>query len=143
VRLLLRLEDALRRVAEAAYESSPDSHRSAMVSLCDLVELTTRIDLKAEVRSEAERQRGRFRALRGLTDIDEVALDQAIDELEQVIELINVSSHRAGARCREDGWLSMVRARVGVAGGLTRFDMPSVNFWLALAPAVRQERLIG
>jgi cell division FtsZ-interacting protein ZapD len=81
--------------------------------------------------------------LRGLTDIDEVALDQAIDELEQVIELINVSSHRAGARCCEDGWLSMVRARVGVAGGLTRFDMPSVNFLLALAPAVRQERLIG
>lgn len=143
VRLLLRLEETLRRVAEAAYESSPDAHRYALVSLCELIELTTRIDLKAEVRSEAERQRGQLRALRGLPDIDEAALDRAIGELEQVIERINGSSHRAGARCRDDGWLSMVRARVGVPGGVTRFDMPSVNYWLALDPASRRDRLIG
>jgi cell division protein ZapD len=142
VRLLLRLEDSLRRVTEQAHESSPDAHRHALLALCELVELTLRIDLKAEVRTEAERQRGQLRALRDRPEVDLQVLDDALAELDRVIRAIDSSSHRAGARCRDDAWLSMVRTRMTVPGGVTRFDMPSFNFWASLDPVMRRDRLL-
>ncbi|MBU3694800.1 MAG: cell division protein ZapD [Rhodocyclaceae bacterium] len=142
VRLLLRLEDSLRRIAEQAHESSPDAHRYALMALCELVELTLRIDLKSEVRNEAERQRNHLRALRRSPEADPDLLEGALSDLDQVVGRIDGSTHRAGARCRDDGWLAMVRARTALPGGVTRFDMPSFNFWSALDPVKRRDRLL-
>lgn len=142
VRLLLRLEDSLQRIVEQAHESAPEAHRYALIALCGLVELTLRIDLNSEVRMEAERQRNQLRALRALPDINADALEDALGELDRVIGRIDGSMHRAGARCRDDGWLSMVRARVGIPGGVTRFDMPTFNYWSALDAVSRRDRLL-
>lgn len=142
VRLLLRLEDTLQRVEQQAQESSPDAHRYALIALCDLVELTLRIDLKSEVRTEAERQRYQLRGFRRLPDISAEALESALEELDRVVATIDRSMHRAGARCRDDAWLSMVRARIALPGGVTRFDMPSFNYWSALDPVLRRDRLL-
>lgn len=142
VRLLLRLEDSLRRITEQAYEASPEAHRYALVALCELLDLTVRIDLKAEVRSEAERLRHQLRSLRHRPDIRVEVLDSSIDDLERVIHGIDASGHRAGSRCRDDAWLSLVRGRLRVPGGVTRFDMPSFNYWTAQEPTRRRERLL-
>ena len=142
VRLLLRLEDAVRRIREQAGEHSSESHRYALMALCELVELTSRIDLKSEIRIEADRQRALLRGIRNLPDVDPTSLERVLSELEAVIRKIDGSSHRAGARCRDDGWLSMVRTRISLPGGLTRFDMPSFHYWSALPPAARQQRLL-
>ncbi len=142
VRLLLRLEDALRRIQEQSVEASADMHRYALIGLCELVDLTSRLDLKGEVRIEADRQRHLLRNLRHLEEVDIAALEAALCELDGIIGRIDGSMHRAGARCRDDAWLSMVRTRMALPGGLTRFDMPSFNYWSALDAAIRRERLL-
>ena len=142
VRLLLRLEDSLRRITEQAYESAPEAHRYALVALCELLDLTQRIDLKAEVRSEAERLRHQLRSLRHRPDIRVEVLDGSLESLERVIHGIDASAHRTGSRPRDDAWLSLVRGRLRVPGGVTRFDMPSFNFWMAQDPVWRRERLL-
>jgi cell division protein ZapD len=142
MRMLLRLEDSLRRVREHADLPSPEAHRYALVVLCELVELTSRIDLKSEIRIEADRQRSLLRSLRNLNGVDANALEDVLGELDTMIGRIDGSSHRAGTRCRDDGWLSMVRTRMSVPGGLTRFDMPSFHCWSAMEPSARRDCLL-
>jgi len=142
VRLLLRLEDTVRRIREQAAELSPESHRYALMALCELVELTSRIDLKGEIRIEADRQRNLLRNLRNLADVDPTMLEDVLAELDGIVGRIDGSSHRAGSRCRDDGWLAMVRTRMALPGGLTRFDMPSFHYWSAMDPGARRDRLL-
>jgi cell division protein ZapD len=142
MRLLLRLEDSAARIREHADQPAPEAHRYALLALCDLIELTSRIDLKSEIRIEADRQRNLLRNLRHMSGIDLDALEGALAELDAIVGMIDGSSHRAGARCRDDGWLSMVRTRISLPGGLTRFDMPSFHYWSALEPALRRQRLL-
>jgi cell division protein ZapD len=141
-RLLLRLEDSLQRVREQALDSSPDAHRSSLVALCELVELASRIDLKAEVRMELERQRSLLRALRGVAEVDAEALAVSLAELDSSLSRVDATLPRAGARCRDDAWLSMFRTRLAVPGGATRFDLPSFHYWSSREPTARREWLL-
>jgi len=141
-RLLLRLEEALHRVREHADQTDAEAHRYALLGLCELVEWASRIDLKSEIRIEADRQRVLMRSLRNLSAVDPAALEASLAEVEAIVARIDGSSHRAGARCRDDGWLSMVRTRLALPGGLTRFDMPSFHCWSALEAAARREQLL-
>jgi len=142
MRLLLRLEDTVRRIREHAEQTAPEAHRYAMLGLCELVEWTSRIDLNSEIRIEADRQRNLLRNLRNLTGVDTIASEDVLADLDGIISRIDASSQRAGARCRDDGWLSMVRSRLSLPGGLTRFDMPSFHCWSAMDPADRRGRLL-
>lgn len=142
VRLLLRLEDTAARIREQAAAASPESHRYALAALCELMELTTRIDLHSEIRIEADRQRTLLRNLRHLAAVDSETLDGVLSELEAIIRTLDAHSDRAGSRCREDGWLAMVRARMALPGGLTRFDTPSFHCWSAIDASARRDRLL-
>lgn len=142
VRLLMRLEDALGRIRQQADEASCEAHRHALLTLCELLDLTQRIDIRGEVRIEAERQRGVLRSFRNLDAVDAAALELTLDRLNQVIAQLDMSTCRAGSRCRDDSWLSMVRARAAIPGGFTRFDLPSFHFWSALDPASRRDSLL-
>ncbi len=142
VRLLLRLEDTVRRIREQAAEPSPESHRYALIALCELIDLTSRIDLKAEIRIEADRQRTLLRNLRNLSGVDPTTLEDVLTELDAIIGQIDSSSNRAGTRCRDDAWLAMVRTRMALPGGLTRFDMPSFHYWSAMDAGARRDRLL-
>ena len=142
VRLLLRLEDSFQRVRDQAGETTPDAHRYALMALCELVELASRIDIKSEVRIEAERQRTLLRGFRNLAGIDPATLEDVLAEVDHIVGCIDSSPQRAGSRCRDDAWLTMVRTRMALPGGVTRFDMPSFNFWSAKDPTWRRERLL-
>jgi len=142
VRLLLRLEDTARRIREQAAEPSPESHRYALMALCELIDLTSRIDLKCEVRIEADRQRTLLRSLRNFADVDPTTLEEVLCELDAMIGSIDGSSQRAGSRCRDDGWLAMVRTRMALPGGVTRFDMPTFHYWSAMDATARRDRLL-
>lgn len=142
VRLLLRLEDTVRRIRDQANEPSAESHRYALMALCDLIELTSRIDLKGEIRIEADRQRTVLRSLRNVSGVDATMLEQVLAELDAIVGDIDGTSQRAGSRCRDDGWLTMVRTRMALPGGVTRFDMPSFHYWSATDDRTRRERLL-
>lgn len=140
-RMLLRVEDVLSRARQCSDEDSPDSHRNAIVALCELVDLSTRVDIKNELRLDLERQRTITRTLRGNPGVNEGALERCLIDLDHTLHAIERSSGRAGNRCRDDEWLNVLRTRATIPGGMTRFDIPSFNYWCSLDSATRRERL--
>ncbi len=142
VRMLLRLEEVLGRVHRLADSRRVEDHRGALVALCEIIDLGSRIDLKSDLRIDLERQRGVSRSWQGNAAVDQASLENCLAELDEVIGRIERSPGRAGNRCRDHEWLSLFRARLAVPGGATQYDLPSFNFWCHRDPDLRRADIL-
>lgn len=134
VRLLLRFEYLLVQFDSAAPSHADWHTRLALLTLFDLTELVSRSELRGELGKFLNRLRKRLVNLLDHGDVDNSALEQTLDELDQVNHALhtmyggelNIVSHQS--------FLQMVRQRSTLPAGCCSFDVPALHHWLETTP---------
>jgi cell division protein ZapD len=137
IRTLLRLEDLFEKLAFFRAQSHPYCHHTALLTLFEILEITSRSDLKSELLQELERHRQSLLALRNNPQVAEDRLAAVLQDVEQAHGALNAAAGKAGQQLRDNEWLTSIRSRAGIPGGTCEFDLPSYHAWLMREPEAR------
>ena len=141
IRTLLRLEDLYDRVAFFIEKPSALDHQAALNSIFEILEVSSRGDLKSDLLQELDRQRLFLEALRSNPAISVEKLDAVVDEIETAFAALLASSGKTGQHLRENEWLMTIKQRAAIPGGTCEFDLPSFHHWLHSTDEVRRADL--
>jgi cell division protein ZapD len=130
IRTLLRLEDLFERSRHFIARSDPLDHHVALLTLFEIMEVSSRADLKSDLLQELERQKQVLLAFRNNPEISEEALAGVLSDIEQASGALFAMTGKIGQYLREDDWLMSIKQRTGIPGGACEFDLPSYHFWL-------------
>jgi len=130
IRTLLRLEDLFERSRHFIARSDPLDHHVALLTLFEILEVSSRADLKSDVLQELERQKQVLQSFRNNPEISEDALAGVLSDIEQASAALFAMTGKIGQYLREDDWLMSIKQRTGIPGGACEFDLPSYHFWL-------------
>ncbi len=142
VRTLLRLEYLFRRNAFLVQRGHPFDHHHALLSMFEIMDVTTRQDLKGELLKDLERQRQQYLGYRGNPAVAETALDQVLAEIEAAFQGLSQQLGKPGQALLENEWLMSIRSRAGIPGGTCEFDLPAYYAWQHLPEDQRREDLM-
>ena len=132
IRTLLRLEFLFQQIEDSAPLRSVWATRHAMQGLIDLLNLTSRNELKSELRKELERHAASLNRLRHKQplEVDTTALESILDDITQVMHRVNSIDNPAIETVRKNDFLSAIRQRSSIPGGTCLFDLPALHHWL-------------
>ncbi len=139
--MLLRLEDLFDKVAFFSEKQDAFDHHSALVTLFEILDVTSRTDMKSDLLQELERQKQALEILRGSPKISEGALNQVLGNIQAASQGMLNMPGKIGEHLRDNEWLMSIKQRVGIPGGACEFDLPSYHYWLHLDPATRRSDL--
>ncbi len=138
IRALLRLEDLFQKIEFFSAKDSAIEHHSSLIALFEVLEITSRADIKSDLLQELERQKQILEMLRRNPGVSEVILDNILSNIKITFrEMLDISG-KVGEHLRENEWLMTIKQRVGIPGGVCEFDLPSYHYWLNLDPALRR-----
>jgi len=143
VRTLLRLEDLFDKLLYFCAQQHAYCHHTALLTLFEILEVTTRADLKSDLLQELERHRQSLQALRNNPQVSESALTGVLAEVEKSQHDLNATTGKAGQHVRDNEWLMSIRSRAIIPGGTCEFDLPSYHAWLARDVDTRTRDLQG
>jgi cell division protein ZapD len=143
VRTMLRLEDLFEKLAYFCRQPHPYCHHAALLTLFEILEVTSRADLKNDLMQELERYRQSLTALRNNPQVEAGALAAVLEEIDTALANLNGATGKAGQHLRENEWLMSIRSRAIIPGGTCEFDLPSYHAWLMRPPEVRSADLDG
>ena len=130
IRTLLRLEDLFERSRHFIARTDPLDHHVALLTLFEILEVSSRADLKSDLLQELERQKQVLLSFRNNPDISEDALNNVLRDIEQAAAALFSMTGRIGQYLRENEWLMSIKQRTGIPGGACEFDLPSYHYWL-------------
>ncbi|MGV8935183.1 MAG: cell division protein ZapD [Gallionellaceae bacterium] len=141
VRTMLRLEDLFNRLDQLVEDDDHCSHHVALGVIFEVLEVTSRGELKSDLLQELERQKRILAALRNNPDISEDALDTMLASIDSVSTQLLAFSGKIGQHIRENEWLMLIKQRAVIPGGMCEFDLPSYHFWQHQEASVRHKHL--
>ena len=130
IRTLLRLEDLFDKLLYFCEQQHSYCHHTALLTLFEILEVTSRADLKSDLLQELERHRQTLQALRNNPQVSEAALAAVLGEIEHAQQHLNATTGKAGQHVRDNEWLMSIRSRANIPGGTCEFDLPSYHAWL-------------
>jgi len=138
---MLRLEDLFTRLDQLIVGEEHCDHHEALGVLFEILEVTSRGELKSDLLQELERQKRILAALRNNPEISEDALDAMLGEIDSVsAQLLGVSG-KIGQYIRDNEWLMLIKQRACIPGGMCEFDLPSYHYWQHQDSSVRRKHL--
>lgn len=137
VRTLLRLEDLFDRYGAYVAETSVHAHHAALLTLFELAEIAARIELKTDLIQELERQRSAIAPLVDRPGVDNDTLAAVLDAIGRASDQLQHMPGKAGQHLRENDWLSTIKQRATIPGGMCEFDLPAYHHWLHRPPEQR------
>jgi len=137
VRTLLRLEDLFEKLKYFCGQEHAYCHHTALLTLFEILEVTSRADLKGELLQELERHKQSLLALRNNPQVSESALEAVLASIDQAQQALNATPGKAGQQLRENEWLTSIRSRASIPGGTCEFDLPAYHAWLMRDPPTR------
>ena len=141
IRTLLRLEDLFERLAFFQAQTHPHCHHAALLTLFEILEITSRSDLKGELLQELERHRQTLLALRNNPQVAEERLAAVLVDVDSAHTALNTATGKVGQQLRDNEWLTLIRSRASIPGGTSEFDVPWYHAWLCGDPAARSADL--
>ena len=130
IRTLLRLEDLFDKLLYFCGEQHSYCHHTALLTLFEILEVTSRADLKSDLLQELERHKQTLNALRNNPQVSEAALATVLADIDQAQQALNATTGKAGQHIRDNEWLMSIRSRAIIPGGTCEFDLPSYHAWL-------------
>ena len=143
VRTLIRLEDLFARARFFAAQDAAADHHAALLSLFDVSDVAARADLKTDVLQELERQKQLLAPLRSNPQIDQDALQALLSKIDVVSGQLLAHAGKSSLHLRENEWLTAIKQRSSIPGGVCEFDLPAYHYWLEQDPASRRIDLAG
>jgi cell division protein ZapD len=141
VRTLLRIEDLFDKLVWFCEQTHHYCHHTALITLFEILEVTSRADLKSDLLQELERHKQTLAALRNNPQVAQGALEDVLAEVDRAQQTLANMPGKAGQHLRENEWLTSVRSRAGIPGGTCEFDLPSYHAWLMRSPEERMRDL--
>ena len=143
IRTLLRLEDLFERARFFLERSEPPEHHAALLTLFEILDVTSRADLKSDLLQELDRQKQVMSSFRSNPEIRQEVLADVIRDLEQTHANVYGMAGKIGQHLRDNEWLMGIKQRTGIPGGACEFDLPSYHHWLHRDASRRLEDLRG
>jgi cell division protein ZapD len=143
VRTLMRLEDLFARASFFAAQDAPADHHSALLALFEITDVAARADLKTDILQELERQKQVLAPLKHNPQIEQVALDELLAQIDNVNAQMLGQTGRVGSHLRDNEWLMAIKQRTAIPGGVCEFDLPAYHWWLNQDPGPRRNDLAG
>lgn len=141
VRTLLRLEDLYSRILQFIESDDHSDHHAALGILFEILEVTSRADLKSDLLQELERQKRILTALHNNPEISEEALDSLLGNIDSVSGKLFAMSGKVGQHLRDNEWLMSIKQRSCIPGGMCEFDLPSYHYWQHQGAELRRSHL--
>ncbi|EIM31561.1 hypothetical protein LepocDRAFT_00002930 [Leptothrix ochracea L12] len=142
-RTMLRLEHLFERLDVLVARDAPVDHHFALATLFEIMDVSSRVDLKNDLLGDLERQRATLISYRGNPAISENALEQAITLVESASQALRGTVGKAGHALTANEWLMSIRSRINIPGGTCEFDLPAYYAWQQESPAKRRSDLEG
>ncbi len=137
VRTFLRLENLFAKLHYFREQTHPYAHHTALLTLFEILEVTSRSDLKGDLLQELDRHKQSLMSLRNNPQVSEGALAAVLTEVEQAHHALHATPGKAGQGLRDNEWLTSIRSRASIPGGTCEFDLPSYHAWLMRDAAAR------
>lgn len=134
---MLRLEQLFQRLEVLVNRESALDHHFALATLFEILDVSSRADLKSDLLKELERHRSQLQGFRGHPGISETALDEVVGRVERVYAALNHMQGKAGQSLSSNDWLMSIRSRIGIPGGTCGFDLPGYHAWQHRSAAAR------
>jgi len=138
VRTLLRLEDLFMRIERFVAREQCADHHAALGVLFEILEVSSRADLKSELLQDLERQKKALSALHNNPAISEDALGAVLNEIERDCTRLLEINGKIGQHLRDNEWLMGIKQRAVIPGGVCEFDLPSYHYWQHLPAEKRR-----
>lgn len=129
IRTMLRLEHLFDRLGQLVARETAVDHHYALATLFEVLDVSSRADLKSDLLKELDKHRQQFNNYRGNPSISEQALDEAIEKIDQAFNGLNEVQGKAGGAVNSNEWLMSIRSRIGIPGGTCEFDLPAYYAW--------------
>lgn len=142
IRTWLRLEDLFDKALFFARAEDVRSHHAGMLALFEIVDVTTRSELKSELIQELERQKSGLEALRANPAVDAKRLNEVLERIGAALADLHAMTGKIGQHVRDNEWLAGIKGRAGIPGGTCSFDLPVYHYWLHQAAGKRTADLM-
>lgn len=142
IRTYLRLEHLFGRLGQLMPRDGALDHHFALTTIFEVMDVTSRADLKSDVLKDVEKQKAQMNAYRGNPAISESSLDGILAQLEQVFEQLSQQHGKPGHDLTDKEWLMAIRSRVVIPAGTCSFDLPAYHAWQHQSAAVRRADLV-
>lgn len=130
LRLFLRLEHLIKRFNYHVDGICRENSQAAVMILLDLYNLTVRFDLKGDILKELDRQSIVMKK-RVTEDPEESTRWQPVLENHAKLSDQLYTIHgQLGQQLRTHNFISVLRQRSGLPGGVNTFDSPLFRYWL-------------
>ena len=116
-------------------------HHMALAVLFEILEVTSRGELKSDFLQELERQKRILEALRNNPEISEDALDSMLGIIDSVSSKLLSLSGKIGQHIRDNEWLMLIKQRACIPGGMCEFDLPSYHYWQHQDAGIRRQHI--
>lgn len=143
IRTMLRLEHLFDRLGQLMPRDSAVDHHFALVTLFEIMDVSSRADLKSDLLKELERHKAQLVAYRSNPQVSQLALDEIIGRIDHAFEGLNHQAGKAAQTLANNEWLMSVRSRISIPGGTCEFDLPAYYAWQQFDGARRRADLNG
>ncbi len=116
-------------------------HHMAIAVLFEILEVTTRGELKSDLLQDLERQKRILVALRNNPEISEDALESMLGDIDTASSQLLALSGKVGQHIRDNEWLMLIKQRACIPGGMCEFDLPSYHYWQHQDAGIRRQHL--
>lgn len=130
VRVSLRLELLFKRLNQALSGHDTRYYRDDLTTLCQLLTLIERPDLKSKWAKEFNRIQENFSRLQTLPGVDTQALSQCVQKVASVSDYLQQQTGKFAQSLQDNPFLSSAKQHLVMPGGGSSFDFPAFHHWL-------------
>ena len=141
IRTYLRLEHLFGRLGQLLPRDSALDHHYALINIFEVMDVTSRADLKSEVLKDLDKQKAHMASFRGNPAISEASLDAILARLGSAFEQLGQQHGKPGHELTGNEWLMGIRSRAVIPGGTCSFDLPAYHAWQQGQSAARRADL--
>lgn len=129
IRTYLRLEHLFARLGQLLPRETPLDHHFALITIFEVMDVTSRADLKSDVLKDLEKQKAHMATYRGNPAISEASLDVVLARLDEAFTQLSQQHGKPGHELLDNEWLMAVRSRAVIPAGTCSFDLPAYHAW--------------
>lgn len=141
IRTMLRLENLFNKWNFFASQEYTYNHHAAILTLFEILEIATRLDLRTDLSKEVDRQIQVLLHIRNQSDIDTNIVEQLLTKMQQTSQELNVLFTKGMLTTDDQDWLNLIKSRSLIPGGTCEFDIPSYHMWQQQSLQARQQDL--
>jgi cell division protein ZapD len=141
MRTFLRIELLHRQAEFHAGDGSEYSTRAAVTNLLEMLTITGRGDVRADVLKELDRHFERLSHYKDTPGIDAERLVGLLARIESIRGSLANAGKQFLTGLRESEFLNSIHHRSAIPGGTCVFDLPDYGYWLQMPEAQRSQEL--